>query len=109
MTEKSRPARLLPTCIKCYAVICSGHGEGMTLEEQKSKLADARAKAQGALARGDSGEASWGLGSSLCGKGVRGVPLGMDRHGSCYWKLQTAEAFGGESRGQPMTQLTRHA
>lgn len=77
------------------AGICSGTGEGMTLEEQKSKLADARAKAQGALARGDSGEASLGLGPSLGRKGVRGVPLGMDRDESCYWKLQAAEAFGG--------------
>lgn len=65
----------------------------MTLEEQKSKLAAARAKAQGALAKGLSEELS--LGSSICGRGVRGWPLGFDRARFCYWKLQAADAFGG--------------
>lgn len=72
---------------------CSGQGEGMTLEEQKSKLAAARAKAQGALGTGHCGDLS--LGSSMAGRGVRGLPLGLDRKGACYWKLQAAEAFGG--------------
>ena len=65
----------------------------MTLEEQKSKLAAARAKAQGALGKGLSEELS--LGSSSCSRGVRGVPLGVDREGLCYWKLQAADALGG--------------
>lgn len=72
---------------------CSGQGEGLTLEEQKSKLAAARVKAQGVLGKGHCGELS--LQSSVCGRGVRGVPLGIDREGACYWKLQGAEAFGG--------------
>ena len=76
-------------------IACSGQGEGMTLEEQKSKLAGARAKAQEALGSGHSGELN--LGSSLCGRGVRGVPLGVDREGVCYWKLQAADAFGGKT------------
>lgn len=65
----------------------------MTLEEQKSKLAAARAKAQGALGKGDCGDLS--SGSSMAGREVRGLPLGVDREGACYWKLQAAEAFGG--------------
>ncbi|KAL3137478.1 hypothetical protein ABBQ38_004767 [Trebouxia sp. C0009 RCD-2024] len=74
-------------------LIASGQGEGMTLEEQKTKLAAARAKAQGALGNAPSGEAS--LGSSGGSRGVRGVPLGSDREGACYWRLKAADAFGG--------------
>lgn len=80
----------------------------MTLEEQKSKLAAARAKAQGALGKEHCGELS--LGSSMAGRGVRGVPLGVDREGACYWKLQAAEAFGGmmlsETQIGALSQLT---
>ena len=76
-------------CVISY----SGQGEGMTLEEQKAKLAAARAKAQGALGQGLSEELS--LGPSMCGRGVRQVPLGVDREGLCYWKLQAADTFGG--------------
>ena len=65
----------------------------MTLEEQKSKLAAARAKAQGALGKGLPEDFT--LGSSLCGRMIRGVPLGVDRERFCYWKLQAADAFGG--------------
>lgn len=75
----------------------------MTLEEQKSKLAAARAKAQGALGKGLSEDLS--LGSSLCGRGVRGVPLGVDREGFCYWKLHAADAFGGISLHWALVQV----
>ena len=75
----------------------------MSLEEQKSKLAAARAKAQGTLARGDSGEP--GLGSSQCAAGVRGTSLGCDRDGLCYWKLQSAEAFGGANHTFKASQI----
>lgn len=73
-------------------VACSGQGEGMTLEEQKTKLAAARAKAQGALG---SGQSEAHLGSSWGSRGVRGVPLGCDREGACHWNLKAAHAFGG--------------
>ena len=74
--------------------VCSGQGEGLSLEEQKSKLAKAKAKAEGALAKGDHGEAGCWLGQGAAG--VRGVALGCDRDGMHYWKLQAAEAFGGD-------------
>ena len=67
----------------------------MTLEEQKTKLAAARAKAQGALGGAHSGEAA--LGSSWGSSGVRGVPLGSDREGASYWRLKAADAFGGNT------------
>ncbi len=67
----------------------------MSLEEQKSKLAAARAKAQGTLAKGDSADAACGV--SQVAAGVRGAPLGCDREGVRYWKLQAAAAFGGRA------------
>ena len=63
----------------------------MTLEEQKKKLAAARAKAQGTLAREDSGEVTLGPTHG----GVRGACLGYDRDGLRYWKLLCADAFQG--------------
>ena len=66
----------------------------MSLEDQKSQLAAARSKAQGTLAREESGEA--GRGPSQGTAGVRAVALGCDREGLHYWKLQAAEAFGGK-------------
>lgn len=91
VTGTSQP---MDTCLTALAVLaCSGQGEGMTLEEQKTKLAAARAKAQGALGSAPSGETR--LGSSWGSRGVRGVPLGSDREGACYWRLKAADAFGG--------------
>ena len=74
--------------------MCSGQGEGLSLEEQKSKLAEARAKAEGALAKGDHCEAGCWLAQGTAG--VRGMVLGHDRDGMHYWKLQAAEALGGD-------------
>lgn len=74
--------------------VCSGQGEGLSLEEQKCKLAEARGKAEAALAKGDRSEADCWLGQGAAG--VRGVALGCDRDGMHYWKLQAAEALGGD-------------
>ncbi|DBA91476.1 hypothetical protein WJX77_005924 [Trebouxia sp. C0004] len=74
-------------------LIANGQGEGLSLEEQKLKLAEARATAEGALAKGDHSEAGCWLGQGAAG--VRGVALGCDRDGMHYWKLQAAEALGG--------------
>ena len=90
--------------IVCVCVcVCSGSGKGLTLEEQKSKLAAARAKVRGDLAGGPTGDPTSGVGSSLYGKGVRGVHLGSDRDGACFWKLQAADAFGGEPQDDLLT------
>ncbi|KAL0023220.1 hypothetical protein WJX79_005106 [Trebouxia sp. C0005] len=74
-------------------LIANGQGEGLSLEEQKCKLAEARGKAEAALAKGDRSEADCWLGQGAAG--VRGVALGCDRDGMHYWKLQAAEALGG--------------
>ncbi len=87
-------ALLLLYIVSIFRSVCSGQGEGLSLEEQKSKLAEARAKAEGALAKGDHMEAVCWLGQGAAG--VRGVALGCDRDGMHYWKLQAAEALGGD-------------
>lgn len=89
----SYPPTTQHTCalmISCRDAWCacgrSGH-RGMTLQEQQALMAASQKRVEAAH------------GSFMPGAGsdprVRKLPLGLDRHGNCYWQLSCAELLSG--------------